>query len=198
MSDGFIIVYFNKLIDFLQKLNLIEHLKKCVQCKFSDNTIESKKRIANLVIDCFITFKWLLMVVLIGLNISNILINIIVFYLLFSNIHTYFYYHVWSARVIKGERRTLQNIRRRFISLMQSLGYVIVTYIYFYYVSFDHYFKFSDKYSKLMSSIYHSFSSVFIGGTDYVVANSNIGLIIQGSQTLITFIFIGIILSKSE
>lgn len=182
----------------IQKINIIEHLKKFFVKRFSNETNEDKRRIANLVIDGFIVFKWFLVVMLFIFNINNIVTDIIVCYLLYMNIHTYFYYHVWKESAIRGQARSVKYIRRKFSSLMLSIAYVVFVYAYLYKVGANYHFQNMQGCANSLYYIYHSLASTLTGGSSYVSPSDSMGIVIQGSQLIVTFIFIGIILSKAD
>jgi hypothetical protein len=198
VSDGFIVDIVNFFIKILHKLSIIEILKMVsIKC-FSKETDYSKKKVANIVIDVFIIFKWLFVSLMLVKGASYKIIRWIIVYLLVMNIHTYFYYHVWSVRAMQSKGRSIKNIRRRFISLILSIGFVMLCFAYFYGVGFSTYFTIAETYSKTVVSIYHSFSSMFGGTTSSITPNSTIGLFIQSVQVLITFVYLGIILSRTD
>lgn len=198
VSDGFIVDIVNLFIRILQKISIIEFLKAIAIKFFSKETDYSKKKIANLTIDVFIIFKWSFVFIALAKGLSNKVICFSVIYLLVMNIHTYFYYHVWSDKAMKSKGRSIKNIRRRFVSLILSLGFVVLCFAYFYGVGFNTYFTITETYSRTVTSIYHSFSSMFAGTTNDVTPNSTIGLFIQSVQVLVTFLYLGIILSRTD
>jgi hypothetical protein len=196
--DGYILVVFNTMVSILQKINIIEILKSLTLRICKPNSLNEKIKISNIVIDIFIIMKWVFLTIIYNYYYYNKIIVIFVLYLLIMNIVTYFYYHVWSEKAITGKARSKEHIRRKFITLMQAIAYNIASFAYLYGVGFSYAFTFDSKYSSWVCAIYHSFSSTFTGGSDFVTPIGNMGLLIQTIQMLTSFMFITLILSKSD
>lgn len=195
--NGFIIIWFNKLIDILNYINLVEIFKNEV-FKFYNKKGVSERDIKSFAIDIFIVSKWVFICSMFTLSVSNIFSKWFAIYLLVMNIHTYFYHHVWSDNAIKGTARDNNHLRRRFLSLVLAIAYNIATYSYLYGVVYIHHFSVSPGFDTSLASVIHSISTTFTGSSDFLKPVDNIGIIIQISQTLISFLFLSIILSKSN
>lgn len=199
MSDGFIIEATSWMVENLKKLSIVEYIKRMFISLFKAQSRADKKKYANYAIDTFILSKWTLLIFLILTKTANTFTLIITSYLVFYNIYTYFYYHVWDKNAIIGTPRSVKNVRRRFITLTLSFGYVIATFAYYYSVTHSSCFSVSSSnFSIRITGLYHSFASAFVGGSSYMTPINNTGLVIQSLQVLITFIYLGVIFNRAD
>lgn len=197
--NGFLLPIFDKFINIMNKVNLVELFKELFVLKGKkDKSMNDIIRLKSIAIDTFTVIKWLMLIIFIATDFKNWFTKGIVLYLLIMNVHTYFYYHVWSNRAINGLARNHEHLRRRFFSLMLAIAYNVITYTYFYFISYNLHFKFEGRFNKLLISFFHSLISTFLGGSEYVAPIDSIGVAIQTSQVLISFIFLTIILSRSD
>ncbi|MGQ4669242.1 hypothetical protein ACUIJ5_00245 [Bacillus toyonensis] len=136
-DNGFIYPIVNKIISFIYYINIVE-LIKWITIRFtlfinkgsSDSKYVERKirRARNIAIDIFIVLKFLFIGIIWCGKIDNIFLTPIIIYLLFMNSFVYFYYHIWEEGAIRGEFATLHRVRRKFISLFQSVffyGFII-------------------------------------------------------------------------
>ena len=197
--NGFLLPIFDKFISFMNKINLVELFKELVVLKGKkDKSINDIIRLKSIAIDIFTLAKWLMLVFFISFELNNLFTKGAVIYLLAMNVHTYFYYHVWSNRAINGLARNHEHLRRRFFSLMLAIAYNVITYTYFYFIAFSVHFNFDNGFNKLLISFFHSLISTFLGGSEYLIPTDSTGVAIQTSQILISFVFLTIILSRSD
>ncbi|MEK4781323.1 hypothetical protein NST86_34715 [Bacillus sp. FSL L8-0199] len=205
-DNGFIYHIINKIILLLFYINIVE-LFKWIAIKIvsiynknsSDiNTIERKKRKArNLAIDIFITLKFIFIGLIWFQKINNIYFVGITIYLLIMNSFVYFYYHVWDEGAIKGQYATVHRTRRKFISLFQSMLYMILSYAYLVQIPFKDEFQWSETKITFSKSLLFSLSNTFPLSYDNVKALTEIGQYIRASEILLSFLFITIILTQS-
>lgn len=189
---------FNWIVIAFQKINLVEIIKVIVIRISKVKNKSDMIKISNLVIDLFIVLKWSFIIIITINSVKSSALTLLVIYLLIMNVHTYFYYHSWSDKAILGVGRSINHIRRKFITLMVAVGYNIISYAYLYNIALSENFIINESLDRFTCSIIHSLSATFTGGSDYITPANNLGLYIQVSQILVAFIFIGIILSKAD
>ncbi|SHS97714.1 Uncharacterised protein [Mycobacteroides abscessus subsp. abscessus] len=205
IDNGFIYPIFKLVIQLLFYLNIVEMLKwtaaKTVgylNRNFSETLISRKVRMAkNIAVDLFIVLKFIYIGFVWFFELNNNLILGVSIYLLIFNTYTYFYYHIWEEGSMKGEFQTVHRMRRRFISLLQSLLYMIFVYGYLYNVPFVEQFKLSSGESTFFSYLLFSLSKTFPFSYEGIKIVTEFGELIVFSQALMSFLFITIILAQS-
>ncbi|PFT45022.1 hypothetical protein [Bacillus thuringiensis] len=205
-DNGFIYPIINKFIQLIFYVNIVE-LIKWITIKIvliynknpSDiNTVERKKRKArNFAIDIFISLKFIFIGIMWFKGIDNIYFVGITIYLLIMNSFVYFYYHVWEEGAIKGQYATVHRTRRKFISLFQSVLYMVLTYGYLFQIPFKNEFQWTETKVTFSKSLLFSLSNTFPLSYDNVKALTEMGQYIRVSQILLSFLFITIILTQS-
>jgi hypothetical protein len=203
-DNGIIYPLLEIIIKILQFLNIVEWLKKLSDYltnqyfKTRSNTTRWYKvrRNRNVVIDIFIIVKFIFIILAMYKKYDNIWIQITVWYLLVSNVFTYFYYHLWYDDALLETHQTVHRVRRRFINLIISVIFMIGCYAYFYLIFIPDYFT-TDKNNEIVVSILNSICKSFAIDFDDIKAKTTLGAIIEISQVVNTFIFITILLAKS-
>lgn len=199
MQNGFIHYLFDALMKTGRYLNMVEYFKKTSQffyllCAPEKHT-DSKylRRAANIGIDIFIVLKWLFIAFLWALNVNHEIVTIIVWYLLISNIFTYFDYHAWNLAPSTPE--TTERSQRRFLTVLLSMGYTIFCYAYLYGVV---YFKSFDwgAHSSTLDMLYFSVANALTVTYGDVRPLDTTARVLCASQLFITFIFVLIIASS--
>jgi hypothetical protein len=195
MQDGFIYELINVIVSSLNYLNIVQ-LFKFVAKKLTPTNSSEDEIIANanIAIDIFIVLKWVFIIFLWLNDTTSPFWTLAVGYLIWSNLHTYFYHHLWKKDKNLGYKKT----RRRFMNLIQALVFSNIAFAYLYssvfYNNFSWGFYSGDKY--LGSVIYSFLQSFFIGSNNIYPVNSNGGLVSM-IQVLVSFLFITVILSTS-
>lgn len=195
MENGFIFKIVDTITVSLNYLNLVE-LFKLVASKLtpeSSSTVEKIKN-CNIAIDIFIVVKWSLLVFLWENNITGSFWTVLTLYLIWSNYHTYFYYHVWKA---PSSTTDFDKSRRRFVALILAIFFNVISFGYLYSTSFVQDFNWSNKNNLPISSLLFSTSQSFFLGSSNVSPVTDNGELLATIQSFITFIFIVIILAKS-
>jgi hypothetical protein len=199
MENGIIYVIFNFIIENLKYLNLVELFKYVAQLinpNPSDHQ-DAKNTFERNAVDLFIILKWLLIAVIWKLNINSNFFTVLVWYLLIANIYTYFYYHVWDKVSLNTESFLIDRIRRRFITLMQSIFFSNICFAYLYNIPYRSDFTWSAEKPEFTKSIWFSISNSLAANYEEVCAFSDFGNNVTMVQLIITFLFITIILGKS-
>ena len=154
--------------------------------------VQSNK-LKGIAIDLFVILKWILVVALWQMRVDSIWVIGIISYLVWTNLFTYFYYHVWD---IKGKMNQHRK-RRRFINLILAILFSNVSFGYLYDLGFSNHFSVKEGFEgELSYLLYSSYNSV-IGDYQFIQPINNIGSSIASVQIALTFIFATIILSNS-
>ncbi|EPU3919587.1 hypothetical protein ACVWV7_003736 [Aeromonas hydrophila] len=213
MNNGFIYPFLDIAINILKHLNLVELFKKVAQlvCKalhFNEQNLQTKLLIkySNLAIDIYQIFKWMTLFYLwlyieriIDVNIFSLHIPLntkfIAWYLIASNLFTYFYYHVWGSRYT--QLLTRESMNRRFMNTILAIAYYIFAYAYLFEVHYMQHFEWADNIVSHSNSIYLSASNALTFSHDAFDAKDSTGRFLLLSQAINTFIFLTIIISNS-
>lgn len=125
-------------------------------------------------------------------------VQTIVWYLLLSNVYTYFYYHLWCEDALLETFQTIHRVRRRFINLFVSVLFMMLCYVYFYSIMIPKHFALENSESNnIMISFIYAIAQSFAVDYEGMKPVSNIGATIEITQFLNMFIFISILLAKS-
>lgn len=194
MEKGIIYCIVDWIIQKMNYLNLVELLKlfffRLVKGK------EKKRTISRLIVDVFIILKWILISLLWIFSIKSTYINYIVWYLIFTNVFTYFYHHTWSDKISK-QNFDIDRIKRRYLNLILSISFNIFSFAYFYAVPFFGNFKWNNSITLFKQSLLFSLSKSLSINYDFVLTTSKTGFDITNIETIISFVFLTIILSSS-
>lgn len=189
MTNGYIHRISNLIVTFCYYTNLVEGFKWLL----GKLTKDKKRTYKNFAIDTFILLKWIFIGLIWCINAQSLFLTIIVSYLIWTNLFTYFYYHVWTTNKIEETERN----QRRFINLLLAFAYSNVSFAYLYSLPFNSSFSittgFEGRFSFLLFSSYNSLFSDY----NFITVADMTGSVITVIQLTITFIFASIILSKS-
>ncbi|WP_429103130.1 ion channel [Aeromonas veronii] len=199
MQNGFIHYFFDALMKTGRYLNAVEYFKKTSQFfyllrapdKHTDSTY--LRQAANIGIDIFIVLKWLFIAFLWALGINHAVVTVIVWYLLISNVFTYFDYHAWNLSPSTPE--TTERSQRRFLTVLLSMGYTIFCYAYFYGVVYFANFNWG-AHSSTLDMIYFSVANALTVTYGDVSLLDTTARLLCASQLSVTFIFVLIIASS--
>lgn len=203
-DNGFIYPIFNAFVGLINKINIVEILKKITYVLFSLRYKNKKepdrarilRKVNNYTVDSFIILKFMFIFSLWRCNINSKFALSIVVYLLIMNLHTYFYHHIWTSSAALDEHLSVNRVKRRFMNLFIAYLYMIISYGYMYDILLNQYYKADITVSKLNYIIY-SISNSFASSYDKIEPLGNIGDIIKLSQVIMSFIFITLILTCS-
>lgn len=205
IDNGFIYPILNMIITIFNYLNFIELLKmpviKWLKIKYtnilSKEALDLKiKKVANFIIDSFVITKFSFVLFVWNYMVDNIYVVCIVWYLLIMNVFSYFYHHIWKKQAILNEKCTIHHTRRKFLTLCISLFYTIVSYAYLYNIPYKKCFEINPD-MNYRNFLLYSISNSFSGSYDKIKPITQFGDGLKLSQTVITFIFITIILARS-
>lgn len=181
---GIIYNGFNGLIHILNWINLIEWLKRLTKDKTN----------INLVVDVFIVLKFLFVLAVFYFDCASLLVEIIVWYLLIMNTHTYFYYHLWDESQDYGVR----SVKRSFLLLMISVIFSNLCFSYLYYFSFHNCFSrvSGENMTKLDAMFFSSYNSLFSSYEQIEIVCSS-GSSLTLFQLVISFVLLTVIVAES-
>ncbi len=126
MENGIIYSFLSRTIELIKHLNLVEALKDLGENLGSTRGKTRQFRI--LMIDTYIILKWLTIVGLWWLDLNIIVEVTVAAYLLFFNLFTYFYHHVWTPK----DSPDLISSRRRYLSYLQAFAFNLFAFSYLY------------------------------------------------------------------
>lgn len=187
MTDGLLYTLLNPVLKFLRFLNLVE-LFKLIAVKIGKNKVYSRTGT-----DAFILFKWALLLIIWTCSWHNIVITIAVWYLLITNIYTYFYYHVWSDEALNTTTLTNDTLRRRFLVLLLAIAFSDFGFAYLYKLPYAADFSANS----VANYVWYSISNSFAANYNAIQPTTELGNSIAMIQLIITFIFVTIIVSRS-
>jgi len=194
MKRGFIYDTISWIIEHLNWINLVEILKIIVTHFVSGK--KKKTSASRFTVDVFIVAKWLFISLLWAYGVQNTIVNAIVWYLIITNLFTYFYHHTWSEK-LKKNQYDFHRIRRRYQNLLLSIAFNVYCFAYFFAEPFSSNFDWTSGNPNFGDSALFSCANSLI--TDYkpVQIVSDIGAKMALFETITTFIFLTIILSNS-
>jgi hypothetical protein len=194
ITDGFLLKIADGIIRYGKFLSLVEFFKfvatRLAPQPVSDN---DKKAYANIAIDIFIVIKWAWIILFWCCDVNNRFATGIVFYLILTNLHTYFYYHIWFDNGIITD---LKN-KRKFITLLLAFSFSNLCFAYLYALPFKNNFKWLDTINSDLTAFWFSISTSLTSSISGVEPLDNWANFLTTAQVCISFTFISIVLSKS-
>lgn len=196
MKNGFIYPFFDALIRCLYYCNLVEFFK--FLAKLSAKKDEEKSKIiekCNIAIDIYQIFKWTVLLVLWVCNNSSFFSELVVYYLLFSNLFTYFYYHVWGSK--NFQRLDRDTLNRKFLNSLLAISFYLFCYAYLYQFHYSSHILWPNCHIDAVNAIYLSIANAFTlsyGGFSPLTQSMRIVFI---SEILNTFLFFTVIITNS-
>jgi len=195
MRNGIIYPIFNWCIKILYYINVVEWLKKALVKIFKG--CFDKIAISRFAVDSFILFKWGFVLILMKYHYENDSITFIVWYLIWSNIYTYFYYHIWKDDSANSIHSNPTRLRRRFITLLTSIGFSNLSFAYLYRIPYYKSFDWKLEIPKNIQSLWYSCANSLTANYEYVKPLDKTGTDLTIIQLAISFIFLTMILGNS-
>ena len=184
---------------FLKYCNLVELFKYISKSQLiywkKSATQEEIISTCNIAIDIYQITKYATLIVLWACGISNPLSKLIIYYLLFSNVFTYFYYHTWGSGFARRTDRTSEN--RRFLNLILAFNFYLLCYAYLYQIHYQNMIDWPSNVIDTWNAIYLSVSNAFTLSSEGYSPKDQAIRIIFMIQHLIAFLFLAIIFSSS-
>lgn len=196
MENGFIYPIFSYIVEKLRFINLVEGFKWLFyQANKSLIPNVSKTASHRIATDFFILIKWCFLLSVFFCSSSSVFLEIIVWYLLATNIYTYFFYHVWN--ILKIDESDEHRFKRRFQNLGLAFFFSVISFASIYKNFYSNEFIWKDKNISFLNSYLFSLSNSFTLSYEFVKPNSEVAFSLTILQTTITFIFVSIILTNS-
>ncbi len=200
MKNGFIYPLTRTLILSLKAINLVEHVKDlaawlCSKVKRRNLSVDETKTAKNIAIDCFLVAKWMIVVVAIWCGWNNLWVELLVWYLIASNLFTYFYHHVWGNGFALSD--DIDSQRRRYVNFLLSLAFYIVCYAYLYQFRYAADIAWPDGLLDTTNAIYLSIANAFTLTYGGFSPLSQTARVLFASELINTFFFFTIIIVNS-
>ncbi len=198
MKNGIIYTATKIFLDNLKYLNLVELFKYVAYLiNPQKNNVEWELAFSRTAVDIFIILKWVLILILSKYNITSDFFTVLTWYLILTNVYTYFYYHIWRDEALNTENFNMDRIRRRFVTLILAVGYSDLCFAYLYKVPFKHNFQWHSDLITFTKSTWFSISNSLAANYNAVEPITDFGYNVSMIQLILTFVFVTIILSKS-
>ncbi len=198
MKSGFIYPIVNWVFNSLRFLSIVE-LFKLVGEKMAGENASGKRLSAfsRTSVDVFIVLKFLFVAFVLFKPISGVWVAAVVWYLLATNLYTYFFYHLWSKKVLSDRCFGVDRIKRRFMTLSLAIFFSVIGFSYLYRVPYMAEYSWGganhDSFRALLFSVANSFGASY----DQVSPVTDVGRVVAIVQFLTMFVFLAIILSNS-
>lgn len=198
MKYGFIYNIFKAIIEGFKFLSLVE-LFKLIALKLNSNTndVDKVTTFRRVAVDIFIIFKWLILTIFFFNGFNGFWYSSIIWYLIITNLHSYFYYHVWDEAAIQSLDNDEHSLRRRFINLLLAISFSNFSFAYLYFTYYSTELDWGNSGLNSSHSIWFSISNSVAGNYNGISPMSDLGNLVSIIQLLITFLFVAIIVSRS-
>lgn len=186
----------------IHAINLVEYFKKAVcifyRRAYSVKVLDKPKTIeaSNIAIDIYQIFKFGILFVLWFIEMESELSKVIIFYLLASNLFTYFYYQVWGS---KYESRTDRDtLNRKFLNTIFAIAFYLLAYAYLYQFHYQEMIYWLVN-ANALEAIYLSISTAFtLTYSGFSPKGDDITIyMVFMSEIINTFFFLTIIISNA-
>jgi len=196
--NGFIYKYFDKLIEALLYTNIVmffKHIAIKIAKSKGKNTPKEFIPYASFAIDVYQIFKWGILVLFWSLGTTNGFSKYVIYYLIYSNLFIYFYYHVWGSK--HNQRTDRATLNRKLLNYLLAISFYLACYAYLYQFHFSEMIKWPDNLIDATNSIYLSVANAFTltyGGFAPLTQEARA---IFMTELMNTFLFFTIIVSNS-
>lgn len=194
-KHGFLLIGFKYLFEKLKYLSLVE-LFKFIAKKINKNNINDTAY-GRWAVDIFIILKWMFVIIIWSLHIQNSFLTFFIWYLIATNLYSYFYYHIWCDDALNTENFERDRIRRRFLNLMLAVSFSILCFAYLYQLPYSKNFQWPFNIPCSQYAILFSFSNSLAGNYEGVTPLNDFGNLISNIELFISFTFVTLILSRS-
>lgn len=203
MNNGFIYPFFDALVRVMYYCNLVEFFKFLAKLctgvlhKHIGGELSSQDiiRSCNIAIDIYQVFKFGLLFLFWVCEASGVFPKLVIYYLLFSNLFTYFYYHVWGSKY--GQRVDRDTLNRKFLNFLLAISYYLLCYAYLYEIHYSQMIAWPDDLIDSTNAIFLSVANAFTltyGG--FSPLTQEIRMVFM-SELINTFLFFTVIITNS-
>lgn len=158
-------------------------------------SLDETKVAKNIAIDCFLVAKWLVVIVAIWCGWTGLWAELLVWYLIASNLFTYFYHHVWGNGFALSD--DVDSQRRRYVNFLLSLAFYIACYAYLYQHQYMAEIAWPDDLVDTTNAIYLSIANAFTLTYGGFSPLSQTARVLFASELINTFFFFTIIIVNS-
>ena len=196
-SNGPIFLVINHMVEIVHAVSPVEWKKRGALKLLPRTDADEIRWVANVAIDFFILLKWIFLVTIWAIGVSHWFVVAVAIFLLVTNLHTYFWYHLWTiergAAIPGSEFRD----RRRFVNLIFALGYSMALYAYLYHRVLESDFTWPQPIAPWLSALVFSIGNSLTGFAGDLKPVSTVAHLVVSSQLVMTFIFVAMLLSNS-
>ena len=196
--NGFIYPIFDKLIGVLYYTNIVElfkYIAKCIPKHQNKTDKEDFISYANIGIDIYQIFKWSMLIIFWFFEYKNQASKFIIYYLIYSNLFVYFYYHVWGSKY--KQRTDRKTLNRKFLNYLSAIAFYLLCYAYLYQMHFSEIIKWPDNLIDSTNAIYLSIANAFTLTYGGFMPLTQEARVVFMSELINTFLFFTIIVSNS-
>ncbi|MBL0702425.1 MAG: hypothetical protein JJV95_00390 [Sulfurospirillum sp.] len=205
--NGFIYPLFNSLINFLYYTNLVELFKfigrfyAILSLKKDEKvSVDIIRSCSTIAIDIYQIFKWGLLVFFWLSENNSLTSKLIIYYLIYSNLFVYFYYHTWGSKY--KQRNDREALKKNFLNYLMAIAFYLFSYAYLYKFHYNDMILIDSKLLDIsvldsINAIYLSISTAFtltFGGFQPLTQEVRVVFL---SELINTFLFFTIIVSNS-
>jgi len=204
--NGFIYPLFNSLINFLYYTNLVELFKFIgkfyAKLSSKDNQVSTDtiRAYSTIAIDIYQLFKWGILIFLWLSENNSLTAKLIIYYLIYSNLFVYFYYHTWGSKY--KQRNDREALKKNFLNYLMAIGFYLFSYAYLYKFHYNNMIMIDRNLLDItvmdsINAIYLSISTAFtLTFSGFQPLTQEIRVVFL-SELINTFLFFTIIVSNS-
>lgn len=197
LDNGPIYIFVDWVIRSVYLISPVEWKKRGALKLFPRSNSDEIRRIANIAIDVFIVLKWIFVLSIWYFGFTNFFVVTIAIFLLVMNLHTYFWYHLWTIEKNGPVAGVEFRERRRFVNLVFAISYSMVLYAYLYHRILQVDFTWSTKISPWIAALVFSVGNALTGFSGDLKPETEMAQLVVSSQLVMTFIFVAMLLSNS-
>jgi len=196
IRNGFLYPAINSTLNFIKNLCLVEGFK-FIGKKLAKEDNSLNINYSRIAVDIFILAKWMFLIFLWVFKVNSLWAAAAIWYLLATNLYTYFYYHLWCNELFTDRYFYPDRIKRRFNNLMLAVSYTIFGFAYLYNLPYAKQFSWSDGSPTFVHSLWFSISTSLTATYEQVKPITDIGNNISMLQLLTMFVFLTILIGGS-
>jgi len=200
MKNGFLFPVFDILLRAIKYLNLVE-LFKCVAAKIARRRKADQQRTISsqrLAVDVFVVLKWLFVGIAWHLGAGGTVFVILTWYLIITNLSTYFTYHLWQGEPLGEVDSDLTRVKRRVILLLSSIGFSDFCFAYLFKIPYHQELSWGTPATlQDLRALLFSFSNSLAANYETVKPVTDLGNLVAMIQLAVTFVFVAVLLSNS-
>lgn len=195
LHSGYFYPLINKSLKSLRVINLVEGFKYVgILIATKSGSRETQIEYSRIAVDLFIILKWLFLLVILLTSINKTWVVVVIWYLLITNLYTYFFYHAWSTEILLDDKFDVDRIKRRFINLIQAISFSLIGFAYLYYVPYSAELDWGSRCPNFIYSLWFSISNSLTASYEQVKPITDVGNTVAMIQLVMMFVFLTIII----